>query len=251
MFVDGLAVGFRREGGAHGEDFAELEVRIVHEGEVFFAIDDPAQDFLGLLEFREAGFLVAAVLRERLPALRGEGDGEEVFAGIDGAGVGELRGVFAQAGGGFFEFADLEFAEGAAVGGGFDFGGLGMLGDEVGVALDRLLEETLAGGVAGRERHGFRGEDLRAEVVNQRGRIAGEGRAGFGFVECGERLVELGEVELAEGELDLRRLCHDVGGVAIHDRLVGGGGALVVRGGEERVGGFVLLCGGRGLCAER
>ena len=228
LLVEALAIGLGAECGAHEKNFAQLEIRVVHKREVFFAGDNAAQEVFGLLEEVEAFVLVAAIPGELVAALGGERDGKEVSAAFNGRARGKLLHVFAQAGGGLVVIGYLVFAEGTAINDGLEIGGLRILCNELVVALDRLLEDALAACIRGRKCHGLGGEDLRAQIVNHLQLVGSQRRTGLGFFQTGERLVEFAEIELADAELDGGRLDENIRGIASDDALVGGGGAFVV-----------------------
>jgi len=67
------AFGFGAERGAGEENFANLEIRIVDEADVFFLGDDLAKEIFALFEKAHALGLIAAFLAELLAAECGEG----------------------------------------------------------------------------------------------------------------------------------------------------------------------------------
>ena len=250
MFVEPLAIGFGTECGAHEEDFAELEICVIHEREILFARDDPTQEFFGLLEEIEAFVFVTSILGELVAALCGKRDGKEIPTAFDGRARGKLLHVLTQTGSGFVEVGDLVFAERTTVDDRLEVGRLGILCSKVVVALDGLLEDALAAGIRGGKRHGFGGENLSAQVVDHLKLIRSERWTCLGFFQAGECLVELTKVELADTELDRRRLDENIGGITSDDGLVGGCGTFVIGAGKQAVGGFVFLGGGLRLSVE-
>jgi hypothetical protein len=203
-----------------------------------------------LLEEIEAFVFVTTVLGELVAALCGECDGEEIPTAFDGRARGKLLHILTQTGSGFVEVGDLVFAERTTVDDRLEVGRLGILRNKVIVALDGLLEDTLAAGIRGRKCHGFGGENLSAQIIDHLKLVGRERRTGLGFFQAGECLVELTKVKLADTELDRRRLDENIGGITSDDGLVGGCGTFVIGAGKQAVGGFVFLGSGLRLSVE-
>ena len=228
LVVEALAIGLGAESGPHEKDFTELEISVVDKGEIFFACDDSAQQFFGLFQEVEPLVFVSTVLGQHFAPLCSQRDGEQILAAINSGSGWEFLDVVTEIRCGLLKVGDLVFAECAAVDHGFEVGGLWILRDKIGIAFDRLLEDALAACIRHGQRHGFCGQDLRVQVIYQRSLVWSEGRTGLGFLQAGERLVELTQVELADTELNGGRLDENVGGVSCDDALIGCGCAFVV-----------------------
>jgi len=240
LLVHGGAFGFLAEGGFVEEDFAELEVGVVDEGEVLFAADDSLEDRNGFVVEREGGVAVGvAAFVEFDAALGGVGEGEEIAAARDRRTRSELADVFLEVGNGGVVIGDLEICERAPVEDRFGFGGFRELLEEIGEFLNRLLEGLGARGGAGIERGCLRREDLRLETA--RGFVdGGRGRRPREeLVDGAERLVVFPEEVIRIRELELRGGDNGGGRVVGEHLLVSRGGARVIAAEEEVVGGAV------------
>ena len=232
------------EGRFVEEDFAELELRGVDQGEVGFFLDDGAEESGRLGVKGESGLWVGAFRPEHFAALGGEDEGEEILAVEDPRAVGEALEVGLECGLGRGVVADLERGDGAAVEGGFHLGRLRIFFVEGGEFLDRFLVVGFARRVVRFERGGQSGKSLRFEKGGKLTQFRSGRRTGEKFSEDIEALLVFPGEIIGKGELNLGVGDNGRGGVVAEEGLVSLGGGGVVAVGVDGVGCFEGLLRG-------
>ena len=213
------------EGRFVEEDFPQLKLRGVDQGQIGFPADDLAQETGGFGIEREGRFLVGGFAGEHLAALRGVDEREEILAVEDAGAAGKPLQVGLEGGLGRGEIPALERGDGAAVVGGFDLGRPRVFPDEGRVFFHGFPVVGFACGVVGRER-------------------GGQARQGLGFEEGGQFR------EFRSGRGTGQEFPEDVEGLAVFAGEVVGKSELHLRVGDDRRRGVIgkdfLVGGGRG-----